>query len=89
VTAELELGIAELQRATRTKPLERGDVVEAGLAQLWILTCELRAKRLQGYGMLGDGERSFLDEQAESLEKKVNALRSHIRGLRADRGPSR
>jgi hypothetical protein len=79
LTVEIERQIAELERATGTGPPQRGDLVGAALTSLWVLACELRAKSLQCYGALGERERAFFDEQAESLEQSASRLGAPIR----------
>lgn len=79
LTVEIERRITELERVTGARPRRRGDVVGAAVARMWVLACELRAKSLQGYGALGERERAFLDEQAESLEQSVSRLGARIR----------
>jgi len=79
LTVELERRIAELERTTGARPQRRGDLVGAALTRMWVLACELRAKSLDGYGTLGERERAFFDEQAESLEQSVRRLGTRIR----------
>lgn len=82
-TAELRGSIDRLERAVGVRPAERGDVVGAGLARLWVLSCELRAKAVRGYGELGPHEAEFFDEQSAHFEDAIARLRQTIGEHRA------
>jgi hypothetical protein len=79
--------------AAGTASLELGDsrrqwirAVGATLSRLWVLSCELRAKSVRGYGELGAKERAFFDRQAAELEQSVEQLRSAVARSRANDG---
>ena len=82
-TAELRGSIDRLERAVGVCPAERGDVVGAGLTRLWVLSCELRAKAVRGYGELGPHEAEFFDEQSAHFEDAIARLRQAISEHRA------
>lgn len=79
VTLDVERQIAALERATGATSVGGGDPVRATLSELWVLSCELRAKSLRGYGALGERESALLDEHAKALERSVRRLEEHVR----------
>jgi hypothetical protein len=84
-TRDIETRIEELERAVGVQPADRGDVVGAALARLWVLSLELRAKALRGYGKLGPREQAFFDDQSSEFERSVARLRRAVRDRQATR----
>jgi hypothetical protein len=72
---DIEDGIREIEATThaiRPKPPE--SVVQAALAQLWVLVLELRPRALRSHGTIDESTHAYLERESNRLAEHVKAI---------------
>jgi len=85
--AELQLAIGELEATTGARrPRPPKNRVQAALAQMRVLTEELRPRRMAGYGEVTPGAAAVLDARLGRLIELLDALGGELSGQRPANG---